>query len=61
MELLESVPVLCNLSAPAERELHVMNAIGVEDGECSGTSLGVRTPVSGVVAKLKDVTGLSER
>ena len=61
MELLDSVPMLCNLSAPAKCKLHMMNTVGVEDGERSGTSLGVRTPISGVVAKLKDVTGFSER
>jgi hypothetical protein len=61
MELLDSVPILCNLSAPAKRELHVMNAVGVEDGEHSGTSLGMRTIFSRVVAKLKDMTSFSER
>jgi hypothetical protein len=61
MQLLNSVPMLRNLSASAERELHMVNAVGMEDSERSCASFGVRTPIGRVVAELKDEAGFSER
>ena len=60
-ELLDAGPVFSDLGAAAEHEVHNMNPICMEDGEGSGTALGVCAWEGGVVTELEEVTGLSKR
>lgn len=50
-----------NLGATAERKVYEVDAVGVNNSECLGTGLGIRTRLGGVVTKLEDVAGLSKR
>lgn len=50
-----------SLTAGTVCEIDEMNPIGVNDGEGSGTALGICTRIVGVVAELEDVTRLPER
>ena len=61
MELLDSRSMLRGLGALAKCEIHMMYPVGVEDGEWPSASLGVCAPIGGVVAKLQNITGFSER
>ena len=56
--LLDSSPMVTDLGAATEHEIHDMNPIGVEDGEASGTVLRICTLVCRVVTELEDMTGL---
>ena len=60
-ELLNSRSVLTDLAAPAKCEVHGVNPIGMDDGKWLGALSGARTSVGGVVTKLEEVTGLTER
>ena len=60
-ELLNSIPILAGLGTHAVCEINEVDAVGVNDGECSGAVLGARTCVGRMVTKLEKVTGFSKR
>jgi len=59
--LLNSGSVFTGLSAPAICKVDKVDAVGVDDGECLGATLGRRAYIGRVVAKLEDMTGFLER
>ena len=60
-ELLDASPVVADLGAATECEVHKVDTVGMNDGKGFGTVLGVGTGIGGVVTELEDVAGMSER
>ena len=59
-KLLDSGSMVTGLVTTTVCEVYDVNPAGMDDSKWFGTPLGVRTQISGMMAKLEDVSGFSE-